>query len=447
MPAKRPNILFLMSDQHRPTVCGWEGDGVVRMPVLNELARTGVVFRNAYTPAPICIPGRQAIMAGQFPRTCKAEQFSHDLEPHYMTWARRLWQYGYDTVCAGKLHHCGADQMQGWSQRIAADTSVRPQAWGGRIETSEAQTEVGTGKWKYKKEIERAGIGEGRYQRFDQNVRDQTLQWIEDQMIDPFYDRPRAPAPLCLKVSLLQPHYPFYTSRERFNYYLNRVPIYQDQPLSEHPMLRVNQDGSFSEVTPRDIRRTTACYYGMIETIDGHYGDILQALRDAGQDLDDWIIVYTTDHGEMLGEHAIWEKSSFYEGSVRVPLIIRWPTRFRPRVVEENVNLCDLFATLCDLAGIPVPNGLNSRSLVPLMDGHAADWDDEVVSQLFGKRLMIKQGQLKYMDYGQAGVAEVLFDLATDPDELVNQIDNPHYAKPLTAFRARRDDLGFGARL
>ena len=102
------------------------------------------------------------------------------------------------------------------------------------------------------------------------------------------------------------------------------------------------------------IRRATAAYYGMVEGIDEDYGAAMAALEHVGQNLDDWIIIYTSDHGEMLGEHRLWEKSKFFEGSVKVPLIIRLPGGANAgRVVEENVNLCDLFATLCELTDVP----------------------------------------------------------------------------------------------
>ena len=122
----RPNILFLMSDEHRPDVTGYEGDSIIRTPTLDQLADSGVVFRNAYAPAPICIPGRQAMMSGQLPSTCNCLRFGEDLAPNSMTFARRLSQYAYATVAAGKLHHLGADQMQGWTCRIAPDAHVSP---------------------------------------------------------------------------------------------------------------------------------------------------------------------------------------------------------------------------------------------------------------------------------------------------------------------------------
>jgi choline-sulfatase len=120
----RPNILILMSDEHRADVAGFAGNPVVRTPNLDELARTGVVFTNAYTPSPICVPARQCLMAGQLPKTCGCDGAWMDLAPGYHTFARRFAEYAYQAVCAGKLHHLGADQMQGWTKRLAPDAEV-----------------------------------------------------------------------------------------------------------------------------------------------------------------------------------------------------------------------------------------------------------------------------------------------------------------------------------
>ena len=186
-------------------------------------------------------------------------------------------------------------------------------------------------------------------------------------------------------------------------------------------------------VSDDTIRRATAAYYGMVETIDTYYGRVLQRLRDLGENLDDWIIIYTSDHGEMLGEHGIWEKTRFYEASVRVPLIIRWPKSFAGgRIINENVNLCDLFATLCDLAGLEIPAGLDSRSLLPLLQGNAAAWNNESISQMGKDHVMIKRDALKYQYYGEH--PEVLFDLKTDPRETTNVATIPAYKTAMSHF-------------
>ncbi|MBP1965539.1 sulfatase-like hydrolase/transferase [Paenibacillus aceris] len=438
---KRPNILFLMSDEHRPDVAGWAGNQVIRTPVLDMLAKDGVVFSNAYTPSPICIPARQCILSGQLPRTNHCEQFGQDLPPGSLTFARQLALEGYETVVSGKLHHLGTDQMQGWTSRISGDIQINPQYVGGKAMSM--RKPFLESKWSDAKEIARAGIGKGLCITHDAYAVQGAKQFIEDYFCNPYYDREQT-HPLLLKLSLLQPHYPYLTSEEKFNYYLNRVTPYVHDEVFDHPFLSQHQVRTGTDATERDLRRATAAYYGMVETIDEMYGDVLNALTHVGQDLDDWIIVYTSDHGEMLGQHGIWEKQKFFEASVRVPLIIRYPRKFgKGRVVEQNVNLCDLFATLCDLSDTPVPQGLDSRSLVPLMADSAAEWNNETISQFMGTNLMIKQDHLKYQYYGET-MPEVLFDLARNPEESFNFIHEPDYAPLLARFRKRRAELGFG---
>ncbi len=428
----RPNILFLMSDEHRADVAGFGGDSVVRTPRLDALAATGVVFSNAYTPSPICIPGRQCLMSGQLPRTCRTETFLQDLAPGYMTWARRFGQHAYLTVAAGKLHHTGPDPMQGWSRRIGSEIRVGDHFVANPDpESFAALASSGSLKWSDTKEVLRAGVGRPPSLVADEYALQGALHFIESYFADPYFDRATPARPLLLKVSFNQPHYPYHTDQEKFERYLNRVTPYLDQEVFDHPFLSQRQVQPGVDVTERDLQRATAAYYGMIESIDDYYGRILDALTHVGQDLDEWIIVYTSDHGEMLGEHGIWEKQKFFEASARVPLFIRWPQYIQGgQTVTQNVNLCDLFATLCDLAGLETPAGLDSRSLVPLCRGDDSHWCNETVSQFWGTNLMIKQDALKYQYYGEE-MPEALFDLAVDPSENSNLIDEPQYAEEL----------------
>lgn len=466
-----PNILFLMSDEHRPDVLGYAGNRVVRTPVLDGIAQDAVVFNNAYTPSPICIPARQCLACGQLPRTCKAQRYGDDIPPFSMTWAKRLSQFGYAAVCAGKLHHDGPDQMQGWTTRIGSDMNVEPKYVDGRDAESfkafrhpssyRSRDEAG--------EVVRAGVGHGRYTHDrDAHALAGVKPFIEHHYNDIYADKPSANQPLLLKVSFNRPHLPYLTTEEKLNYYLNRVSIYVEGTDFEHHALNrgkavTGEDG----ITERDIRKATAAYYGMVEEIDEDYGKVMADLEHVGQNLDDWWLVFTADHGSMLGQHGTWSKGKFYEGSVRVPLMIRPPKAVREqwgmtpgktRFVDQNVNTCDLFVTICQMANVPLPEkqstvfgaGLDSRSLYPLMqqDGPVSDWDDETISQFAGKELMIKRGALKYQFYENAQTpeaAEVLFDLEADPSERVNLIGESRYADVLKDFRARCATLGFGA--
>ena len=449
----RPNVLFLMDDEHRADVFGFAGDDVVRTPTIDSLAETGTVFTNAYTPAPVCMPARQCMMRGQLPKTCGCTAYGQDLPPESETFARHFARHGHMTTCAGKLHHTGWDQMQGWRKRLGP-TPMKRAVSGGAVDPVEG---VGLdydkgleGKWSDTEEIRRAGVGESRVQVQDRRSVEGVEQYLSQYYASPFYDREARNSdgerqPLMLKVSLIQPHYPYFTDRERFEYYLSRVDPYVEEP-GDHPWMDRRSVVPGEDVSRRELERATAAYYGMAETVDDLFGRVCDALEHHGEDLDDWIIVYTSDHGEMLGERGLWEKKTFYESSVRVPLVIRAPG-LDAGTVDENVNLCDLYATLCDLAGLPKPDDLDSRSLAPLMRGETDDWirehGNETVSGLGEDNLMIKRDDLKYVS-PSAG-SEVLYDLDADPDERTNRIDEPDYAEAVASFR-RRDELGYGGR-
>ncbi|MFC4986918.1 sulfatase-like hydrolase/transferase [Saliphagus infecundisoli] len=446
----RPNILFLMDDEHRPDVLGYAGDDTVRTPTIDSLAETGTVFTNAYTPSPVCVPARQSLMAGELPRTCGCLGWD-DLDPEYYTFSRHFAEYGYMTTCAGKLHHQGWDQMQGWRKRLGPTPMKRPlhhkyleKKDPDAFDRWEKDYDPGSEwKWSYSKEVRRAGVGDSRVQVQDRRSVEGTEQYISQYFNSPYYDRQRADErPLLLKVSLIQPHFPFFTTQDKFEYYLNRVDPYLEEP-PDHSFLRKYTVEPGVDASERELRRATAAYYGMVETVDDYFGRIMAALEAAGENLEEWIIVYTSDHGEMLGEHGVWEKKKFYEASVRVPLVIRWPERFDSGRVEKNVNLCDLYATLAELAGLPIPDGLDSRSLVPLIEGVEDDWQNETVSQFDGQNLMIKQDHLKYQYYGEE-LPEILWDLERDSSETRNFIDDPEYTDAVDRFRDRRDELGYG---
>lgn len=439
-----------MSDEQRADVLGFAGNEVVRTPVLDRLARDAAVFRRAYTPAPICIPARQSMMSGKWPRHCGCEVYGDDLEPGCLTFPRLFSRYAYHTVACGRLDHDGPDQMQGWVRRIGDDSRVIHRYIPGL--RNEEMAKVGKRQkwWRLPHYLHTAGAGSCFRHRSDEYTLTGTLNFIHEHFTDPW--RPRTSQPLFLMASFFQPHYPFLTDAARFHYYEPRVQPFMEQDSLDHPRLGRTSPHYLrvgDTVTADQVRRATAAYYGMVETVDEYFGRILTALEEAGQDLDTWIIVYCSDHGEMLGEHGMWEKQLFYEGSVKVPLFIRWPERFaRPQVINRNVSLCDLYATLCELAGLPVPEGLDSRSLVPLLEGESEPWNNEVISHfnrpdLDHAQLMIKRDQLKYQNYGP-GLPEVLFDLDRDPGETDNCLSAPDREREVRAFRGRCRELGYG---
>lgn len=445
---ERPNVLILMSDEHRFDVAGFAGNSVVRTPYLDALAEEAVIFDHAYTPSPVCIPARQCFAAGQYPKTCKVERYGEDLTPNYPTFARMFSENGYKTVAAGKLHHMGIDQMQGWEFRVAPDAEVALNNYyrqSGKDQSAIDKLKTGM-KWDDKKEILRAGPGISSYARRDILTLDGSRNFIYEHFVDSFYDRAEPESPLLFYVGLLNPHYPYIAKQELFDYYLNRVELYENDIPSTHPFLgRCANCGPLrvgDEVSEREIKRAMAAYYANVETIDCQFGQILDSLRDAGQNLDDWLIIYTSDHGEMLGEHSIWEKQRFYEGSVRIPLMVRYPKRYSGRRVEENVNLIDIYATICELCQVPVPENLESRSLTGLLAGDGSGWENETYSEWGGVNLMVKRDCLKYHWYGDSRT-ELLFDLKTDPGENEDISASYQAREWMDQFREKRDRRGF----
>ena len=252
-----------MTDEHRADVTGYEGDPVIRTPVLDQLAEDGVVFTNAYAPSPICVPGRQCMMSGELPRTCCAERYGQDLPPFYMTFARQFSRYAYATVACGKLHHQGVDQMQGWTQRCAGDTDVSPLYIEDRVDAEFAKyyRDLREVKWSDAKEIKRAGVAHGPYLERDEWATEAALHVVRRHFLDPYYDRATPNVPILLKLSLLQPHYPFFTDQARFEYYLNRVQPYLDEPVFDHPFLSQREVRPGVDVSAREIRRAVAAVF------------------------------------------------------------------------------------------------------------------------------------------------------------------------------------------
>lgn len=436
-----------MDDQHRFDWFGFAGHPVVKTPHLDRLAREGVVFTNAYTPAPLCVPARQCLARGQFPRHCGVEHFGEDLPPASPTVARALARIGYTTACAGKLHHSGTDPMQGWMRRVCAgdDLQVSPGFLEDRDPCAYRRWHEAPPAWSLAEELNRAGVGRSPYAVSDALNVAAAEALVEEYFVSSHYRKATPGRPLLLKVSLQLPHYPFCAVEERYRRYEGRLQPYPERECLDHPAFR-NWTRTPPEVEPGAEGRALAATAALVEECDEHFGRILHALEAAGQSLDDWLVLYTSDHGDLLGEHDKWWKMSFYEGSVKVPLVMRGPKWFPGggREVTQNVSLCDLYATLADLAQAPTPGDLDSRSLLPLLQGRVEDWPDEAVSQYGGAYCMVKKGNLKYQWYGD-GWPEVLFDLGEDPAELRNVVGDPRYTAAVASLRRRRDELGFGA--
>lgn len=425
------NVLILMADELRFDLPGFMGNPVCRTPTMDRLARDAVVFDNAYTASPVCVPGRQCLATGKYPLHTGCERFGEDLAPGATTFARRFSEAGYFTVACGKLHHRGPDQMQGWLQRIGAECCVQ---WPSTPEAA-GREQIGRLKWRGAEELEIAGPGTSPLALHDRLAVDGAIDLLR-MHFDDMYPRKSPRPPLMLLVSLQQPHFPLLADEELFAHYLERVRPRLHEEASWHPVLGRDALPCGEKVTEEEVRRATAAYYALVETVDRQFARVVEAIESHGENLDDWIVVLVSDHGEMLGEHALWTKRQFFEGSVRVPFFIRCPRLWAPGRRRENVNTIDLFPTLCEAAGIEVPEDIDGRSLIPLLNTRNAPWENETFSQHDTDEFMLKRGNLKYLTFGGKG-PDVLFDLASDPGESTNRIADVSYVTAAAEMRER----------
>jgi choline-sulfatase len=321
--------------------------------------------------------------------------------------------------------------MQGWMQRVGAECAIDWPA----TPANKGRGQIGRLKWRGAAEIELAGPGVSPTTIQDRYTVDGAIAWM-DMYLGGMYVRDHEERPpTFMMVSLQQPHFPFLAQPDLMNYYRDRVHARTHEEAANHRVLGHGALPCNGAVSEEGVLNATAAYYALAEQTDSEFGRVLTALEGHEQNLDDWIIIFTADHGEMLGEHALWGKRMFYEGSARVPLFIRAPDRFAPSKRRENVNLVDLHPTLSEMADVPVPADLDGRSLVPLLDRSVIRWRNETFAQYESDQFMLKRGNLKYLTFGEWG-SDVLFDLASDPGETTNRLGELSYAAQSAEMKA-----------
>ncbi|MEM7168998.1 MAG: choline-sulfatase [Pseudomonadota bacterium] len=442
------NFLILMADQLTPFALGCYGNRQVKSPHIDRLAENGVVFDAAYCNSPLCTPGRYAFMTGRYVSRYGGYDNAAYLPSNLPTFAHYLRAMGYRTCLSGKMHFVGADQLHGFEERLTTD--IYPADFGWVPDWTKPDERIDL--WYHNmSSVKQAGVAEITNQlAYDDEVGAQAQRAIYD------YSRSTDERPFCLVASFIHPHDPYATRQRHWSHYED-VEI--DLPTVPRPAAAENDPHSLRlekaiavdavEVSDDEIRNARRAYYGNVSYVDEWVGRLMATLEDCGL-REDTTVIFISDHGDMLGERGLWYKMSFYEWSVRVPLIISAPQRFQPRRAPQAVSQVDILPTLLDLAAldgganIPTPvDPLDGRSLVPLCQGNAAGDVDLTASEYMAEAtgapiLMLRQGALKYTCC--PGDPEQLFDLAADPNELANLAPDPAHAATLEAFRARAAD-------
>ena len=433
----RPNILILMVDQLTGTLFPDGPADFLEVPNLRKLAARSVRFANSYTGSPLCAPARASFMSGQLPRRTRVYDNAAEFTSDIPTFAHHLRRAGYQTCLSGKMHFVGPDQLHGFEQRLTTD--IYPADFGWTPDYRKPGERI---DWWYHNmgSVTGAGVAEITNQlEYDDDVAFQSVQKIYD------LSRGADPRPWCLCASFTHPHDPFVARRKYWDLYEGAPELeppealaYEDQdPHAQRLMDACDWRGL--EVTPEHIRRSRQGYFANISYVDDKIGEILAALEATRQEA---VVVFVSDHGEMLGRRGLWFKMNFYEGSARVPLMIAAPG-LEPQLIEDAVSTIDLTPTLCDLAGVSMDEVMpwtDGESLVPLAKGAARKAPVAMEYAAEGSitpLVALRQGAWKYTRC-QAD-PEQLFDLSHDPEERVNLAGDPRAAEVLAHFRALAD--------
>lgn len=394
-----PNILFIMADQMAaPLLPLHDPRSALRMPHLSRLAERAVVFDSAYCNSPLCAPSRFTLVSGRLPTRIGAWDNAADFAADTPTYAHYLRKLGYRTALSGKMHFCGPDQLHGYEERLTSD--IYPADYGWAVNWDEP--EVRPSWYHNMSSVLQAGPCVRTNQLdFDEEVVFKARQYLYDHV------RQHAGQPFCLTVSMTHPHDPYSIPASYWNLYRD-----EDIPLPRQRFAQEEQDPHsqrllkvidlWDKPLPEErIRAARRAYFGACSYVDAQIGALLATLEECGL-ADDTIVVFSGDHGDMLGERGLWYKMHWFEMAARVPLLVHAPARFAPRRIGASVSTVDLLPTLVELAGGQVDPRLplEGRSLLPhLRDGSG---HDEVIGEYTAEGtlsplMMIRRGDYKFI--------------------------------------------------
>ena len=427
MATKTPNIILVMADQLAPQFLPSYGHPIVHAPTLHRLSEEGVTFDAAYTNSPLCAPSRFVMMSGRLPSNIAAWDNAVEFSAEVPTFAHYLEAAGYRTCLSGKMHFVGPDQLHGFGDRLTTDVYPSDFTWHPEWDRPDDKLD-----WFHNMEVvTQAGpCVRSMYLDYDDEVIFRAKRYLFE------HARERADQPFMLTVSFIQPHDPYLCRQEKWDLYKDieiDLPTFshKDAPDPHGARLRYSYGASDLDLDDQTIRNARRAYYGSISDIDDKVSNLLAALEETGLS-DDTVVIFTADHGDMLGERGMWFKMSFLEHSARIPLIVHWPKQFAPRRIKSPVSLVDLLPTLTDLAsGGKSPafvTPMDGRSLFPYLNGDTGS--NDVVGEYFAEGtdtpiFMIRRGVLKAIYSQKDGLQ--LFDLEKDPDETVNYVNDPDY--------------------
>lgn len=442
---RRPNILFLMADQFRGDCLGSDGNRVIHTPHLDRLAAEGARFRCAYTSLPSCTPARATILTGLSPWRHGMLGYGRVAERYPREMPRMLHDAGYYALGIGKMHFHPQRNTHGYDRTILDES--------GRAESPDFMSDYR--QW-FKAvapnlDPDATGIGwnDHRGKPYVLPEKLHPTRWTGDEAVK-FLQSYDGGKPFLLKVSFARPHSPFDAPPRWWQHYENAdLPPAVVGDWAERHAERgkpYRDDLWQGDLGPDKVRAARQGYYGNVSFIDEQIGRILDALDKRGW-LDNTLILFTADHGDMLGDHHLWRKTYAYEASARIPMLIRWPdnllTAPRGQVIQLPVELRDILPTFLDATGVAFePDWFDGRSMLELVRGRSdgwREWIDLEHATCYAPGnywSALTDGRMKYIYYAVDG-RQQLFDLEKDPGETRDLSAVAEYASELQKWRSR----------
>ena len=457
----RPNVLWICTDQQRADTLGCCGNPFVRTPNIDALAREGVIFTGMHAQSPVCAPSRAGFLSGRYPRTCGVRQNGQDIPDTELLIPRVFADAGYVCGLSGKLH------LSACMPEVCPDVERRIDDGYSFFSWSHHPAKAGKGNWSgnaYTNWLTAQGIEYHTEPRPDCRFVDRGMPkeysqttWCFNEAMR-FIGMQSPDQPWFFSINCYDPHHPFDPPEEYLERYLpvlDQIPLpdYVPGELDNKPIFqRKDHDGAyetrgnytFGEMTERDHRMLRAAYWAMIDQVDDNVGRIVRYLKETGQ-YENTLIIFTSDHGESLGDHGIYLKGPYcYENAVHVPFILSWPGHALQGTTRHAlVEMTDIAPTLCEAAGLPVPVSFQGHSFLPLVtDGARTDhFRDSVYAEYYNSNIshrdpkayltMVFDGRWKLVKvHAPDGVCDMggeMYDLENDPGEHVNLYGNPEY--------------------
>ncbi len=427
---KKYNILLLVTDQQRFDTLGFMGNKIIKTPNIDKIAYEGTVFGSAYSACPSCVPARASLISGM-------NQWNHGILgmgegqgpmgtnfPH--TIAGELSKAGYYCKGIGKMHFFPQRSMNGF-HHIELDESRR------REDTDFCSDYE---RWFNDHKTGDYGMSDGRDwngwegKPYDNPVFLHPTIWTANQSIQFLKDRDRS-MPFLLKTSFARPHSPYDAPPEYFKkYHRKKLPEAVSGEWSKQyadPAQVNNPAAPYGKMSNKQIAEARTGYYGNVELIDHEVGRIIEELERQNI-LNDTMIIFTSDHGDMLGDHCLWRKTYAYEGSAHIPMLLRIPKNLKRDCVEKcdkPVTLMDIMPTILDVLGLDIPDSVDGSSMLSLIYGEKCKWRDYIQGEhsagVCSKEGMfyLTDGKVKYIWFPKSGT-EQLFDLKNDPYETID---------------------------